>query len=807
VQTGSGKLNGSQAGGPLERLDLFFDLSVDLLTISDASGNLLRLNPAWERALGYRLPELYAMKWIDLVHPDDRQRTLAEFKRIDEAGRSSFENRYRHRDGSYRWLEWSAIRGPEGLYYSVARDVTERRTERERLRASEAYKSAVHSAAMDAIVAFDAEGRVVDVNEAAERTFGYRGEQLLGQPIELTLVPPDQRAAWRADLVRYRKAPNAIVDFRSEHMGQRADGSRFPIELTVARLEAGRAVFAAFVRDLTDTKRADDERRGLEEQVRQAQKMEAIGRLAGNVAHDFHELISAISAFTDVAEPVVKTVEPARERLEKVKEAATNAVGLVDQLMAFSRRQALSTRVLDINETIVDLEQILRGLAGGDVSFQVALDEALSPAKADPAQLQQALVNLVINAREAMSDQERRRRRRGGPAGAGRAARRLRPDLRRGHGRGHVARGGGARAGAVLHDEGGRRRGPGAVHRVRHRRPERRLRPHRVDAGPRDHRPDPPARRPARRHPRHRGGAPRGHGAAGRGRGGRSAARAAHPGIARVQGAAGAPRRRGAGVHPPARPADPPAAHRRRHARAQRPRAAPPRHRAAARDEAGHHVGLHGPPDGHGRALHRQAVHAVRAGQARERDPRHGDVGSTIIPSMTDTLAAEPPRARELITTLGMAAHPERGYYVETYRSPLQLDGLPHGGQRAASTAIYFLVTRAQPTTYLHRLRSDELFHLYEGGPLDVLLLREDGAGEVARLGRDVAAGERPQLVIRAGTWFAVELSAQGADEHCLFGCTVAPGFEFADFELAAGPELAARYPAHAARIGRMTRP
>jgi PAS domain S-box-containing protein len=403
VQTGSGKLNGSQAGGPLERLDLFFDLSVDLLTISDASGNLLRLNPAWERALGYRLPELYAMKWIDLVHPDDRQRTLAEFKRIDEAGRSSFENRNRHRDGSYRWLEWSAIRGPEGIYYSVARDVTERRTERERLRASEAYKSAVHSAAMDAIVAFDAEGRVVDDNEAAERTFGYRGEQLLGQPIELTLVPPDQRAAWRADLVRYRKAPNAIVDFRSEHMGQRADGSRFPIELTVARLEAGRAVFAAFVRDLTDTKRADDERRGLEEQVRQAQKMEAIGRLAGNVAHDFHELISAISAFTDVAEPVVKTVEPARERLEKVKEAATNAVGLVDQLMAFSRRQALSPRVLDINETIVDLEQILRGLAGGDVSFQVALDEALSPAKADPAQLQQALVNLVINAREAMS--------------------------------------------------------------------------------------------------------------------------------------------------------------------------------------------------------------------------------------------------------------------------------------------------------------------------------------------------------------------------------------------------------------------
>jgi predicted cupin superfamily sugar epimerase len=163
-------------------------------------------------------------------------------------------------------------------------------------------------------------------------------------------------------------------------------------------------------------------------------------------------------------------------------------------------------------------------------------------------------------------------------------------------------------------------------------------------------------------------------------------------------------------------------------------------------------------------------------------------------------------RAQELIDRLGLAPHPERGHYVETYRAGLKIDGLPppFEGPHAAGTAIYFLVTRAQPTTYLHRLRADEIFHLYEGGPLDVLLLGPSGAGEVRRLGTNVAAGERPQLVIPAGTWFAAEL-ADGAS-HCLIGCTVAPGFEFADFELAAGPELAARYPAHAARIARMTR-
>ena len=152
-----------------------------------------------------------------------------------------------------------------------------------------------------------------------------------------------------------------------------------------------------------------------------------------------------------------------------------------------------------------------------------------------------------------------------------------------------------------------------------------------------------------------------------------------------------------------------------------------------------------------------------------------------------------------------MERHPERGYFVESYRAPLTVGGLPHGGPRAASTAIYFLITAEEPATYLHRLRSDEIFHLYEGGPLEVLFLRDGDRPAVHRLGLDFARDERPQLVIPAGTWFAAELAAGAA--HCLFGCTVAPGFEFSDFELAAGPELAGRFPDAADRIARMLRP
>jgi predicted cupin superfamily sugar epimerase len=163
------------------------------------------------------------------------------------------------------------------------------------------------------------------------------------------------------------------------------------------------------------------------------------------------------------------------------------------------------------------------------------------------------------------------------------------------------------------------------------------------------------------------------------------------------------------------------------------------------------------------------------------------------------------PRPAEIIERLGLAPHPERGFFAETYRASVGVTAASHPAPRAASTAIYFLVTGETPTTYLHRLLSDEVFHLYEGGPLDILRLMPDGHADVTRLGLDFGAGERPQIVVPAGTWFGTELCA-GAS-HCLVGCTVAPGFEFADFALAEGPELVEQYPAVADRILRLARP
>jgi len=168
------------------------------------------------------------------------------------------------------------------------------------------------------------------------------------------------------------------------------------------------------------------------------------------------------------------------------------------------------------------------------------------------------------------------------------------------------------------------------------------------------------------------------------------------------------------------------------------------------------------------------------------------------------SVAPPPARARQLIEALGLVPHPERGFYAETHRAPARVFSSAHAGERSASTAIYFLICDPERATFLHRLRSDEVFHLYEGGPLDVLRLFPDRSWDVARLGLAVEKGERPQLVLPAGTWFGTELAPGAA--HCWIGCTVAPGFEFQDFELDSA-DLTALYPTAAERIARLARP
>ena len=164
-------------------------------------------------------------------------------------------------------------------------------------------------------------------------------------------------------------------------------------------------------------------------------------------------------------------------------------------------------------------------------------------------------------------------------------------------------------------------------------------------------------------------------------------------------------------------------------------------------------------------------------------------------------------KARELIDKFQLAPHPEGGFYRETYRAPMILpkEGLPSGfkGPRSASTAIYFLLQPGMFSAF-HRIQSDELWHFYAGDPLLVHVIDEPGEHSQIELGSDYEAGQVFQASVAAGCWFGSELKAGG--EFALVGCTVAPGFDFADFRIASRNELTGMYPQHRELIHRLTR-
>lgn len=155
-----------------------------------------------------------------------------------------------------------------------------------------------------------------------------------------------------------------------------------------------------------------------------------------------------------------------------------------------------------------------------------------------------------------------------------------------------------------------------------------------------------------------------------------------------------------------------------------------------------------------------------------------------------------------LVAALGLVPHPEGGFYRETWRAALVLEGLPHGAPRAAHTAIYFLLP-AGAFSAIHRVASDEVWHHYDGDAVDLHLVDGEGAHEVVVLGRDLARGERPQHVVPAGVWQA---AVPRGSRYALCGCTVSPGFDFADFEMPSRGAMLAMFPRHAELMTKLTR-
>jgi PAS domain S-box-containing protein len=291
--------------------------------------------------------------------------------------------------------------GEELVALTTIRDVTDaKRAERElresaqalreseaRFRASEGRYRSLFEGAPDGILVADADGTYVDVNPSGVRMLGYSREEIIGKPSAIILAPEESPRIALA-LAEIKEG----VEQRHEWEFRRKDGSRFHADVQATVMADGRIL--ALVRDASERKR-------MEEQLRQSQKMEAVGRLAGGIAHDFNNILGVIIGYGEMIRSKVLEGHPDRRRIDQIVGAAERGAGLTRQLLAFSRKQVLEPRVLEPSIVVTEMRKLLEPLIGEHIELVIRA-EAEGRVKVDPGQLAQVVMNLVVNGRDAM---------------------------------------------------------------------------------------------------------------------------------------------------------------------------------------------------------------------------------------------------------------------------------------------------------------------------------------------------------------------------------------------------------------------
>ncbi len=265
----------------------------------------------------------------------------------------------------------------------------------ERNRAEERFRILVETSPAGIIIA-DESGRISDLNAQIERMFGYAREELLGQTVDV-LLPERLREMHEKHRFGYARDPRVRpMGLGLELFARRKDGSEFPVEVSLGPLAMhGETLVSATIVDITARKK-------MEEQMRLSQRMEAIGKLAGGVAHDFNNMLAVILGCCDFVAEAIPREQAAAKKVDLIKQAAASAADLTRQLLAFSRQQILQPRVLDLAEIVRRVEGLLARLIGENIRLSVSTEEPLGQIKADPGQIEQVLVNLAANARDAM---------------------------------------------------------------------------------------------------------------------------------------------------------------------------------------------------------------------------------------------------------------------------------------------------------------------------------------------------------------------------------------------------------------------
>ena len=393
------KKNATQAQESEARFRALIEHSSDAIALSSADGRILYASPSTVRVLGYALEELIGRQGFDLIDPDDQARLqilLVELLKHPEQG-ITVDTRVRHKDGSWIWVESVAtnlLSDPAvGSIVFNFRDITERRRTELALRGSEDRYRAITETASDGIITVDEQSTIIFANKMAGKIFGYESGDLIRQ--DLTLLMPDYlRHVHKASV----EPGDKHLPWVAELAGRRKDGREILLEMSFAEfLSDGRRYSSGVFRDIT-------QRKYLDEQLRQTQKLESLGVLAGGVAHDFNNLLVSIMGNATLALEILPKENPASSKLQDLVQAAKQAAHLTRQLLAYAGKGRFLVQPIDLSAFVTEVTHLLQISIPKNVELRLQLANGLPTIEADIGQMQQLIMNLVINGAEAIPE-------------------------------------------------------------------------------------------------------------------------------------------------------------------------------------------------------------------------------------------------------------------------------------------------------------------------------------------------------------------------------------------------------------------
>ena len=385
----------------------------DAMVVVNQAGDIVLLNLQAEKQFGYHRDELVGQQVKNIIPEGFAERLIADDLRsaadaLAQQIGTGIELVGRRKDGTQFPIEimLSPLESADGILVTAAiRNISVRKEAEEHLAQMEGRYRGLLEAAPDAMVVVNGAGEIVLLNLQAEKQFGYHRDELVGQPVK-NIIPEGFAERLIADDLR--SAADALaqqIGTGIELVGRRKDGTEFPIEIMLSPLESADGILVtAAIRNISVRKEA-------ESQLLQAQKLESIGRLAGGIAHDFNNMLFVIHGYAELLTDDLASTNRARLdpdsallSVNAISQAAERAATLTAQLLAFSRQQVISPSVLDLNAAIDGLEPMVRQLIGENMRLVVKLDHDAGYIRGDAGQLDQILVNLVVNARDAMPD-------------------------------------------------------------------------------------------------------------------------------------------------------------------------------------------------------------------------------------------------------------------------------------------------------------------------------------------------------------------------------------------------------------------